>query len=104
VLRSVADRLTRTARSVDTVGRLGGNEFAVVLESTGGPGATAALGRLRDSLADGWAEVVGGESAVAAVSVSLGMATYRPGDGVASLLARADAETYADPARRSAGA
>lgn len=104
VLRSVAERLTRTARSVDTVARLGGNEFAVVLESTGGPGATAALGRLRDSLADGWAEVVGGPSAVAAVSASLGMATYRPGDGVASLLARADAETYADKARRSDGA
>lgn len=99
VLRSVADRLTRTARTVDTVGRLGGDEFIVLLESTGGPGAVAALGRLRQSLEGGWEAVTSAPS----VGASLGMATYRPGDGVASLLARADAEMYADKARRAAG-
>ena len=98
VLRTVAERLSRTARSVDTVARLGGDEFLVLLESTGGPGAVAALGRLRRSLEDGWEGLTGG----VAMSASLGMATYRPGDGVASLVARADAEMYADKARRSA--
>ena len=97
VLRSVADRLTRTARTVDTVGRLGGDEFVVLLESTGGPGAVAALGRLRACLEGGWATV----TAAPALGASLGMATYRPGDGVASLLARADAEMYADKTRRT---
>jgi diguanylate cyclase (GGDEF)-like protein len=97
VLRSVAGRLARTARTVDTVGRLGGDEFLVLLESTGGPGAVAALGRLRAGLEGGWESVTG----AAAVGASLGMATYRPGDGVASLLARADAEMYADKARRT---
>jgi hypothetical protein len=29
------------------------------------------------------------------------MTTYRPGDGVATLLARADAEMYADKSRRA---
>jgi diguanylate cyclase (GGDEF)-like protein len=99
VLRSVADRLTRTARAVDTVGRLGGDEFVVLLESTGGPGATAALARLRRSLEDGWGEVTGGPGEVGA---ALGITTYRPGDSVASLIARADAEMYADKARRIA--
>jgi diguanylate cyclase (GGDEF)-like protein len=99
VLRSVADRLTRTARAVDTVGRLGGDEFVVLLESTGGPGATAALARLRRSLQDGWGEVTGGSDEVAA---ALGISTYRPGDSVASLIARADAEMYADKSRRAA--
>ena len=96
VLRSVAGRLALTARAVDTVGRLGGDEFLVLLESTGGPGAVAALGRLRASLEGGWEPVAGAP----AVGASLGMATYRPGDGAASLLARADAEMYADKARR----
>ncbi|MGH8894996.1 MAG: GGDEF domain-containing protein [Actinomycetes bacterium] len=99
VLRSVADRLSRTARAVDTVARLGGDEFLVLLESTGGPGATAALGRLRRCLADGWGEVTGG---AARISAALGITTYRPGDSVASLIARADAEMYAEKARRAA--
>lgn len=98
VLRSVAERLTRTARTVDAVARIGGDEFIVLLESTGGPGAAAALGRLRQSLVGGWAEVTGGTDELGA---ALGITTYRPGDGVASLIARADAEMYADKARRA---
>ena len=99
VLRLAAERLVGTARTVDTVARLGGDEFLVLLESTGGPGAVAALGRLRRSLEGDWSAVTGDLP----VRASLGMATYRPGDGTASLVARADAEMYADKARRAAG-
>ena len=97
VLRGVADRLTGTARSVDTVGRLGGDEFVVLLEHTGGPGAVAALRRLRASLEGGWTDADGGALELGA---ALGITTYRPGDSVATLLARADAEMYADKAAR----
>jgi diguanylate cyclase (GGDEF)-like protein len=96
VLRAVAAQLCATARGVDTVARIGGDEFVVLLEHTGGPGATAALGRLRDCLAglglDGSGELI--------FSATLGIATYRPGDSVASLLSRADADVYAEKARR----
>lgn len=97
VLRAIAERLSRCARSVDTVARLGGDEFAVLLEHTGGPGATAALARFRRSLDDGWADETGD---VVQVGASMGITTYRPGDSVASMLTRADAEMYADKARR----
>ncbi len=100
LLCAVADRLVETARGVDTVARLGGDEFVVLLEHTGGPGAGAALRRLRLSLDGGFTDP-GGEPLH--VGAALGITTYRPGDGVASLLARADAEMYADKARRSAG-
>ena len=98
LLRAVADALTGTARSVDTVGRLGGDEFVVLLEHTGGPGADAALQRLRAGLQVALGDPSGGSLALGA---SLGITTYRPGDSVATLLARADAEMYADKARRA---
>jgi PleD family two-component response regulator len=66
----------------------------VLLEHTGGTGATAALGRLRACVANLHA---GADDM--AVSVALGVATYRPGDSVASLLSRADAEMYAEKTR-----
>ena len=96
VLRSVGERLVRTARTVDTVGRLGGDEFVVLLEHTGGPGAAAALDRLRRSLAEEWTDQAG---VAGRVGASMGITTYRPGDSVASMLARADAEMYAEKAR-----
>jgi diguanylate cyclase (GGDEF)-like protein len=102
VLREVADRLTRTARLVDTVARVGGDEFVVLLEHTGGPGATAALARLRTSLV-GVGEAAGGPAMgreASEVGASLGIAIYRPGDSVASLISRADAEMYAEKAVR----
>lgn len=95
VLRTVAAQLCSTARGVDTVARIGGDEFVVLLEHTGGAGAAAALGRLRDGLlglvVEGSGETV--------FSATLGIATYQPGDSVASLLLRADAEVYAEKAR-----
>lgn len=98
VLRSVADCLLRVARAVDSVARIGPDEFVVLLEHTGGPGAVAALNRFRSALNESkW-----DDSADSLVGASLGMATYRPGDSVASMIARADAEMYADKARRTA--
>lgn len=98
VLRSVADCLLRVARAVDSVARIGSDEFVVLLEHTGGPGAVAALNRFRSALNESkW-----DDSADSLVGASLGMATYRPGDSVASMIARADAEMYADKARRTA--
>jgi diguanylate cyclase (GGDEF)-like protein len=96
VLRSVAKQLCGSARGVDTVARVGGDEFAVLLEHTGGPGASAVLGRLRDDLAG----LNNNGSYEPVFSATLGIATYRPGDSVASLLSRADAEVYAEKARR----
>jgi diguanylate cyclase (GGDEF)-like protein len=96
VLRSVADRLSKTARGVDTVARIGGDEFVVLLEHTGGPGATAALGRLRECLTGLGAD----RDRDPVVRATAGIATYRPGDSVASLLSRADAEVYAERAQR----
>jgi diguanylate cyclase (GGDEF)-like protein len=93
VLRAVADRLTRTARAVDTLARLDGDRFVVLLEHTGRPGALAAVRRIRAAI-----EALGDDLACGPVPVAIGIATYQPGDGVAGLLARADAAVSAEMA------
>jgi diguanylate cyclase (GGDEF)-like protein len=51
VLREVAATLRRAARVADIPGRLGGEEFAVLLPETGGSAATALAERLRSDVA-----------------------------------------------------
>ena len=60
--------------------------------------ARAALGRLRALSALGLDDSRGER-----IRPRSGIATYRQGDRVASLLSRADAEMYAEKARRAAG-
>ena len=54
---------------------------------------------LNHAESEGWAEVTGGLE----VGAALGITTYRAGDSVATLLARADAEMYADKAGTGPG-
>ena len=50
VLRLVADALQRTVRQVDVVGRMGGDEFAVLMPETDGELAQAAARRRTDPI------------------------------------------------------
>jgi diguanylate cyclase (GGDEF)-like protein len=71
-LRTIAQILANQMRSVDTVGRFGGDEFAIVCSGLGQEGVIALIVRLKSALAS------------APLSLSLGSATY-PSDGETSL-------------------
>jgi diguanylate cyclase (GGDEF)-like protein len=91
VLRQFAARALAHLRDVDVAGRLGGEEFAVVVPETNAAGAAAVAERLRGSLAR-LPLPAGAESAL--VTASFGVAERVQGEGGSDLLRRADAALY----------
>src|SRR5580658_7849414 len=91
-LRLLASVLRQAARETDVVGRLRGDEFALLLHGTDQEAALAAAIRLIDALHD----VTGSDW----VTASIGITTWLgPNDGPEALLRRADEALYA--AKRS---
>lgn len=85
VLRHFVGHCRSGLRPEDALGRLGGEEFLLVMPNTGAAAAQGACDRLRETLVpvDG-----------VAYTFSAGVAQARPGDGLAELLERADAALY----------
>jgi diguanylate cyclase (GGDEF)-like protein len=72
----------RQARASDRAFRVGGDEFALILSSTGAAGARHALRRLQDALAESH------------VTVSVGVSVLQRGTGAETLRAEADAALF----------
>ena len=85
--------LLRRLRDSDPAGRLGGDEFLIVLPDTPAALALRAAEDLRRALGDQPLELPGGQHVV--LTCSLGVAELKVGDGDGgALLARADAVLY----------
>ena len=92
VLKAVADAMRHACRDSDTLGRYGGEEFAVLLEGVGRDHALAAAERLRQAIAD--VKVPCGDEIIAPTA-SVGVARLSPGDTrFDQLLIRADRALY----------
>jgi diguanylate cyclase (GGDEF)-like protein len=92
VLRDLVARCLTTLRTTDAVCRYGGEEFVVLLPLTALDGAANLAERLRAA--------IGGtpmtfEAVPIAVTVSIGVAEFRPSDSVEETLSRADRNLYA---------
>jgi diguanylate cyclase (GGDEF)-like protein len=88
VLRLVADALQRTVRECDVVGRMGGDEFAVLMPETEGQVAAAAAERLNDSLRKAF-------DGSAVVTASVGVVSFLDSEATADdLIRRADQAMY----------
>ena len=94
VLREVASRITKSIRKSDTVGRIGGDEFVLLLENTYKNGdVNVAIETLGSTISKELS--IGAE--VLRLSCSFGVASY-PDDGTTTdeLLSAADAAMYKD--------
>ena len=94
VLRELAGRAVRQVRSVDLVGRIGGEEFVVVMPETSLAGAVVVAERLRAAVAAEPFTVQGGSKKLP-VTISVGVAVGgEEGRTLESLLKRADDALY----------
>jgi diguanylate cyclase (GGDEF)-like protein len=92
VLKTVAQAMRAVCRDTDTLGRLGGEEFAVVLRDIGRDHALAAAERLRRSVAE---VRVHAEEDMIVPTASIGLAGLRSDDeSFDDLLIRADRALY----------
>ncbi|BBN87323.1 diguanylate cyclase [Azospira sp. I09] len=92
-LKIVAAIIARELRAIDICGRLGGEEFAVMLPETDGQGAMQAAERLRQAVAQEKVRVA--EGVELGITVSIGATILAPQDtNIDHLLARADGALY----------
>ena len=94
VLRYVADHLAHAVGKDGAVGRLGGEEFVVMLPGAGLDEATAAIDRARAALAARIIRRSDDGTSMGRVSFSAGTATDKDGETADALVARADAALY----------
>lgn len=95
VLRLVARTLADSVRGSDTPSRFGGEEFALVMPDTPLTAGVSVAERIRRATAG--RQIVkrtSGES-MGSITLSAGVAIYRPGETLAAFVQRADAALYA---------
>ncbi len=92
-LRTFGDLLEAHLRKVDVAGRLGGEEFAVLLPETDLEEATLVADRMRGALSAAPLRLSGGVRI--SLTSSFGIAELAPGQSAQRLVSRADAALYA---------
>jgi len=93
VLTTVAEIILQTIREVDVAGRIGGEEFAIILPETGLVDAAEVAERIRASVQTNQ-QVSAGESPIP-VTISIGVAmSSTPSDDIEQLLNTADQLLY----------
>ena len=99
VLRAVAELLLKHTKGKDSCARIGGDEFAVLLPETGFDNAANLARNLLRVINKITLKRPTSDIAIGGVSVSVGVAAYRMGEGSEDLLNRCDRALYSAKSR-----
>lgn len=92
VLEKIAYLVRHTIRDADIAGRYGGEEFLIVLPQTDLSSAMEVAERIRKTIET--AEMTDSQGSVFGITVSQGLASYRPDEAQRSCISRADKALY----------
>ena len=101
LLKQVGERLRLAFRSTDIVGRWGGDEFVALLDASFAD-AQAQVSRVVEQLSEDFVVSTAGTAQRLKISAAIGVVTRRPGETIATVLHRADAEMYQQKLRKTA--
>lgn len=91
ILKGLVERWTRSLRSHDLIGRIGGEEFSILLPEANAANAICTANRLRKEIAE---VPFAFEGQLLRVTVSIGVATLAAGEDLPALMQRADRALY----------
>lgn len=94
VIQFVGKSLLATVKGKDTASRYGGEEFAVLLPETDLTGAYAVAEQIRSGIEKARIRRMDSKESIGTVTISIGIARYRPGETEAEFIARADEALY----------
>lgn len=94
VLKLVARTLVSNVKGQDTTARYGGEEFAIILPGTPLKAGQAVAETLRRSVESKEVTNKATGKSLGTITISIGVAQYRTGEDISSLIERADAALY----------
>jgi len=95
VIRGVAQVLKANVKGRDIAARYGGEEFAVLLPETPAKGAYVLAEQVRTQIEKSRIKRLDRDEHVAGITISMGIASYRPNEPLHDFVARADEALYA---------
>jgi diguanylate cyclase len=94
IIRAIAETLKSKIRGQDSVARLGGEEFAVLLTDTDLAGAHIVAESVRQSIERGKIRRLDTKEQISGITISIGVTKYSSGKSIVDLLDQADKALY----------
>ncbi|CAN5438155.1 GGDEF domain-containing protein [soil metagenome] len=95
VIRAVSQILKENVKGKDTAARYGGEEFVILLPDTSIEGARVVAEKIRTTIERSRIRRAENNEEIARITVSLGVASYRPGESATEFIERVDNALYA---------